>query len=539
MQCLDRRVSELRALAGVLATADRDVVARADHALDGLGRVEDCADVARLRDRVPLPDDPRRRAEIADVEAELDHLQALDLAGRWSEQLGRAPAAVMRAMATGYLPVYARALMRWASLLADHEDDAQSIAAYRLAVTAADAAHEDVGRGRALDGLARVIGDHQEHFDEGAEYARQALAVADRTGDYDLQTEVEIQLAHLASATSHLADAVAHDERAVAIQRAHPGSRRVHAEFDLGSELVEVRRFDEGERVLRGVLAELRATYGTDLHPDVAGTLANLAAAEFESARGDDAIRDLRHVIEIDAQLYEPESREVLTQRMNLATMIDGAGRHADAEAELRAILPIAERTLGPSHSLTVSIAHDLGDILDHEDEVAASLDAYRDAYARAAKVDPTSIDAINARSAIAGALVRLKRDREAVPELEAVLALQSKQTGPDGYDALFTRADLGRAYYDTGDAARAIPELERAIKDLDAMPDVDAPARGMFRTDLAKALWVTGARDRARALAGEAHAILDAAGDEGKDQRDDLAAWETSVGLARRASPH
>ena len=225
--------------------------------------------------------------------------------------------------------------------------------------------------------------------------------------------------------------------------------------------------------------------------------------------------------------------------RMNLATMIDGAGRHAEAEAEIRTILPISERVVGPNHSLTISIAHDLGDILDHEDKITDALAAYRDAYARAAKADPNSIDAINARSAIAGLLVRLKRDREALPELEAVLALQSKQTGADGYDASYTRGDLGRAYLDTGDPARAIPELARAIKDLDGMPDVDPEARGMFRTEEAKALWATGARDRARALAAEAHAILDGTGPDGKDQRDDLAKWEASVGIARVPATH
>jgi tetratricopeptide (TPR) repeat protein len=524
MQCLDRRTGELRVLAGVLASADATVVEHAGAALGELGRVEDCADVARLKDGMPLPDDARRRDEILAVQAELDRLNALAYAGKYASMFGGTFPATMRALGTGFPPVITRAYIREAGVLADAGADATSLALYRLAIAMADRAREDGQRGRALDGVIRVELDHLNQLDPAEQAARDALAVADRTGDENLASEVDIYMSHIAAARKQPGDAEMWDERALAIQRRLDGPLLDRALYDLGSEYAEEGKWDEAAALLREAIAVMEKAYGTDVHPDIGSAMTNLAAVLDGKGDHAGAIATQRRVIEILAQLLPPGAPGRLDAQQNLATMLDEAGQHADAERELRSVLAIAEQKLGHDHPTCVQITFGLGEALRSEHRWDDAIAAFRDSQARAAAGDPNSPDVARARSAVGGVDVQRERYREAVAELAPALAIEDK-AAPDALDTALTRSDLGRAQVGLGELRAGEASLRAALRVIDA--DGNPVQQALTRTALAIGLWQLGQHDDARAVAAEARAEIDRAGAAAAEERDELDAWE------------
>ena len=65
MGCLGERLSSVKALTDVFATADPGVVENAVGAASALPTLDRCADVAMLRAVVRPPDDPGKRAQVA------------------------------------------------------------------------------------------------------------------------------------------------------------------------------------------------------------------------------------------------------------------------------------------------------------------------------------------------------------------------------------------------------------------------------------------------------------------------------------------
>src|SRR6185436_18137187 len=82
MECLGERLSGVKALTDVLATADRALVDNAATAAGSLPSLERCADVSMLRAVIRPPDDPGKRAEVARLREDVAKVSALAAAGR-------------------------------------------------------------------------------------------------------------------------------------------------------------------------------------------------------------------------------------------------------------------------------------------------------------------------------------------------------------------------------------------------------------------------------------------------------------------------
>src|SRR5262249_35532240 len=82
MDCLGERLSSVKALTDVFATADRALVDNAVNAANVLPTVDRCADVALLRALIRPPDDPAKRADVARLRENVAKVSALASAGR-------------------------------------------------------------------------------------------------------------------------------------------------------------------------------------------------------------------------------------------------------------------------------------------------------------------------------------------------------------------------------------------------------------------------------------------------------------------------
>ena len=100
MACLSRRLIEARALTNMYSSADDDVIAGAVDALQALGDIDACADLAALQSHTPRPDDGVADA-VADVERDIAAARARIDAGKYVDAQALAETAVDAARATG------------------------------------------------------------------------------------------------------------------------------------------------------------------------------------------------------------------------------------------------------------------------------------------------------------------------------------------------------------------------------------------------------------------------------------------------------
>ncbi|MBK7195289.1 MAG: tetratricopeptide repeat protein [Myxococcales bacterium] len=522
-RCLDLRQDELASVAGMFARADAAVVERSEPLLATLGRVDDCADRARLTDVVPLPAEPARRAAVEALQRELPRLAQLDAVGKLETQPWRVVLPALRALLTGYPPLTARFLGRLAALT---RDEALAERMLWMSVANADRAHDDLARGLALTKLINLAINRAEQPARASALIEQALAVAERTGDADLQSDAYIFRSQVAQQLGDRAGALADAERAVAVATAGPDGNLAHARYNLGAAYVDAGRAADADRVLAEVVAALRRDYGGDDHPDVGRALANQAGARFYLGDVAGALGLMREAEASLARTQPADGRELLELRANVAAMREADGQADQARADLEALVPALERVFGHDASTTVNAIENLGAFREHRGELPAALAYYRDALARTTRRAPDTAAVAELRRSIGSILTQQGRPRAAIPELEAALAIYERLDSLDAIEAIDARADLGRCRVDTGAARAAIDDLELALATYD-VTDGQELARGLYRTALAQAYWATGQRARASTVAADARRRLIALGADGADGVAELDAWE------------
>jgi len=523
MVCLDRRIGEQRVVADALASADRKVVEHADDPLGALARVEDCADVPRLRDAAPLPGDPRLRAEIAAIDDEIDRLSAARLTGHEVEAAMRAPAMVGRALVAGYPPQIAAALGRFGSLLSDEGHADRAVPVLKLAIVAAERGGVPRAHASSLNELAFLSYDQLDRLDEAEQYAAEAEAIATQLDDAELLSSAINAQAGIASRRGDNDRAIALARRALAIEV--PGElpvRRAEGIGQLAAQLIHARRFDEAEAELDRALAIFRGALGTDDHHDIAIVLQNLGTIAYQRHDYDRAADDFAKAGAIFEKILAPDAPSAIAVEMDQAVVMTGAGRYPEAQTLLESLLRRAHARQ-PGGEVEQEILYNLGDVLRYQDHLDDAIARYREALALRRIAEATAGDAARTQAAIASTLLDAKRPAEALAELEPALAELARITGPDSYDTAYARVDLGRARLLTGDARGAIEPLTRALPEIDAEGDIHD--RGSLRFYLAQARWGAGDHAAALALAAAARPLLAASQHQDSALRD-LDAW-------------
>jgi hypothetical protein len=76
-----------------------------------------------------------------------------------------------------------------------------------------------------------------------------------------------------------------------------------------------------------------------------------------------EAEQNLREVLDVVRRVLGPEHPHTLTTMSNLATSLQGQGKHAEAEQMQRELLDMQRRVLGPEHSDTLATVSDLASL--------------------------------------------------------------------------------------------------------------------------------------------------------------------------------
>ncbi|MER5458646.1 tetratricopeptide repeat protein [Micromonospora sp. NPDC002389] len=190
---------------------------------------------------------------------------------------------------------------------------------------------------------------------------------------------------------------------------------------------------------------------------------------------------------------------DTLSVRHDLADVLLVQGRYEEAADEFRAVLAARTEVLGPDHPDTLSVRHDLADALSDQgryDEAAAEFRAVL--AARTGVLGPDHPDTLRSRYGLAVVLADQGRYDEAADECWAVLAIRAEVLGPDHPDTLGTRHGLAGLLAEQGRYDQAADECRAVLATRTETLGPDHPDTLVTRHNLAGMLALQGRYDEA-----------------------------------------
>jgi tetratricopeptide (TPR) repeat protein/tRNA A-37 threonylcarbamoyl transferase component Bud32 len=512
MQCLDRRLGELAALARVLARADAQVVTGAVDAAAALRAVSSCGDVEALLAPVPLPDDPELRRRARELEGKLAEVKALLDAGRYQDALAAAAPALTEARALGHRPLVAEALELFGVALDRTGDLEGAVGALADAVWTGTASRHDEAASRAATRLTYVVGFEQEKTERGLEWARQAEAVLERMGRAEdaAFADLLMERGRAIYKSKDYPAALDHFSRAQALRARLLGERHhltAQSLNSMGVVLKETGRFDEARAALERSLAISSETLG-ESHPVTSKAIANLGL--LLDAQGNDleAEKFQRRALAAREAALGPDHIEVSFVLANLASVLIDLGKHDEALELARRSLAIREKQTGPDSQHTAAGLSYVAQALRARGDTDGAVDYNQRALAildkQGGNVDPNVGVMLSRLAEIAE---ERKQHAAALTHYRRVKEVYQASLGPEHPDLADPLTGIGRAELELGRAALALPLLEEALKRrLSVAGSIDPLLVADTRFTLARALRASR-RDpeRARTLAGEA----------------------------------
>ncbi len=457
MQCLDRRLREVRSLTELFTSGHPAVVERAVQASQSLSSLTECANPAALTAPVRPPADPAARQAIGGANARIAEAKSLWITGRYAEGLPVAVAAVAAAARSGYPPIHAEALRMRAQL----EDSAGRTEAAEAslfeALEAAAQGHHDALAARAWTDLVWIVGFRERQFDEGRRWARLAAASLARLGGAAENLELDADL------KSNLAGVLD-------LQGDHAGGLAL-----------QLQALDLYEKVL-----------GPD-HTSVGRALNRVGNAYYQMQRYDEALDAYRRSLQQARRTFGTRHPTTAVRLGNIALVLDGQGRFEESLATQLEALSIEERALGADHPRLAITHGNLAALL-------LAMDRPREALAhaqRALAIEQTNPDATLADLGasllnVANALLKLKRLEEALQYDRQARSILTRELGDHHPWSAMANSTHGQILYAQGRPAEAVAPLRLAVRGFEASGEEETEAANA-RFYLARALWDSG----------------------------------------------
>ena len=426
--CLQERRAELEGLLEVLHDGVPGDVSRVVPAVSGLARIAECRDHVALQRRAVLPEDPEERERIEALRLELRRVRGAGAAGDFAKVLQRAEALEEAARAEGYDPLRARAALLVGKLRAyGGESDTAEMALREAFVVATTAGDDELAAEAALQ-LALHVGYRGAQFEEGLVWVTTADALVRRLGQSDATLGAEV-LTH----------------RGIILHR--QGDIEAAAQAEQKS--LEIR-----ERTL-----------GRE-HPEVAGSLNNLANA-YSALRQPERARELlERALDIEVAAYGSDHPNVAMTLSNLGNLAADAGDFERAEELLSRALHAREAALGPEHPAVAHTLSNLGLLLHQRGDRQAAREYYERALPMLeAKHGPEHLDVAIILNNLANVIGEEGELDEADALFVRVLKIQQAHFEADDRRLAETLTNHGVLFFEQGAPARAIEPLREALR--------------------------------------------------------------------------
>jgi eukaryotic-like serine/threonine-protein kinase len=300
MDCLADRLGRVKALTDVFASANDTVVENAVSAAGALPAIERCADVKLLRAVLPVPDDSSRVAVEA-MREEIARVRALGDSGQCLVGAAAGKKLVTDAERLGYGPLEAQAhnaLGRFGNECIDPPVAAEH---YKKALWAAEASHDDESAAEAAVLLAHLLEGRLGEPAAAMDWIQLGQAILRRLGSG--QSRIEIW------ALQVLGDITSQSEKP-----------------------------DEALALYQRALELEERTLGPD-HPEVAGTLNNVAIVLQDAGRLPESIRTFERAVALNEKILGPDNPKVALVVANEGDVLNDLHRYEEA-------LPLNQRAL-------------------------------------------------------------------------------------------------------------------------------------------------------------------------------------------------
>ncbi len=324
MQCLDRRLSELKALTHLFAAqADATVVDKAVAAVLDLTALKNCADVESLTAAFPLPEDPAVRNRIDSLHSQLDSLKAMEKAGKFKESLKIAQDLQQQAASLPYPPLQAETLF-WLGVIQSNLGDAKTAEKTLAHAILAAAKAKDADLLSSVSNMHLfVIGYQLARYDEAIGAGRATEALVTYTGK----------------------------------QKTRMGSLLKN----LGIVYWSKGDYPAAQEVLKRATALQIETLGPD-HPDVAGILNVSAIIEYEQGKLEQALRTYERARQITARALGAKHPKVGVYFNNIGLVYLKQEKYDLAQQYYQKALTISEQAMGASHPDVAMMLNNLGE---------------------------------------------------------------------------------------------------------------------------------------------------------------------------------
>jgi len=226
----------------------------------------------------------------------------------------------------------------------------------------------------------------------------------------------------------------------------------------------DARRWDEAERVVRGMLAIDEATYGPR-DPRTAVALGALADMLEETDRYPQAEPLLRRALDIRRATLGERDPDTAMAYNNLAYGLDAQGRYAEAEPLFAKALEIARAALGERNPVTAGNYNNLAANLSAQGKYAEAEALYRTALdIRLATQGPRDPATALSYANLGGVLSAQGRAGDAEPMFRKAYEIRHATLGPRDPALAGSLNDLAYNLGDQGKYAQAEPLLREAL---------------------------------------------------------------------------
>jgi tetratricopeptide (TPR) repeat protein/tRNA A-37 threonylcarbamoyl transferase component Bud32 len=415
-RCLDLRFDAFAARLDALRELDSEQVGQLVATASTMPKIEECSDLDYLA-MVVLPG-ADIETDVRSFERRLERIEALRVLGAYGRAQSLLDPVVAPISALDHPPLSAKLELLQGQLAAQQHHDERAELHLRQAYFAALAAGEELDAVSAAAMLTQILGADLGRFDEARDWAEHGLAVATRIGQPEAIAELVSSEGIAEYRSGRLELALERLTRAHALYIEAYDSEDIHvgkAATNVAAILLALHRYEESLPYHREATLIIEAKLGP-MHVDNITTHLNYALTLMNLEREAEARRELElawEILEVRAQEGDAFVRALIHNAMG---DLDGrAGEWQRAAEHYGAMLEIMRGLFGEQNSYVA-----------------------------------------NAQTAHAGALIRLGRHAEALPELEQAVA-QLEQAEVPVEELAYARAELGIALSLEG------RELERA----------------------------------------------------------------------------
>ncbi|MFL5347361.1 MAG: tetratricopeptide repeat protein [Hyalangium sp.] len=351
--CLERRLKDVKAVTGVLASADAEVVQKATDTVSLLPSLQGCADVATLSQVESPPDSPEARKEIERISSQVAQIKALADAGRYKQAKEVAVPAVKAAETLGYRPLQAEALLFEGTVEARTGEPVEGERHLTQALWAALASHDDIVLTRAAATLVFAIGFDPKRLDEALRWSEFAKAAIVRMGGHEeLEGEVYNYLGVTYVRQEKNKEALAALQRALQLTEHALGPdhvRRANILGNMGNAYRQEGQFQEAVRAITEAIA-IRERVSGPSHPLVGYLYYGLAQAQLRLKDFEKAEASAKHSLEIHIAAFGPEHSETGDAYDVVGQVYLMGKKFHEALEPYQKALDIKEKRLGKDH---------------------------------------------------------------------------------------------------------------------------------------------------------------------------------------------